>query len=112
MVPQGMTPEARILLLAEKATPGSWASDDKGVFTADGAGPICWVGDAYPRGDNHPTENMAYIAALGTHGEAMARVVEAARRLKEDEDYVPIAMMARWSGLYAALAALDAEGEK
>jgi hypothetical protein len=35
--------------------------DGQGVFTAD-MGPICEVGDPYPRGDNHPQENMAFIA--------------------------------------------------
>lgn len=52
-------------------TPGPWQASDKsecgpdadwGVFTRDG-GQICYVGDPYPRGDNHPYENMVLIAA-------------------------------------------------
>jgi len=59
--------------LAEKAnaaTPGPWlvapevcGPEGMGVYNEDG-GPICEVGDPYPRGKNHPTENMRYIAAF------------------------------------------------
>jgi hypothetical protein len=45
-------------------SPGPWAYDERGVFMEDGGGPICWVGDDYARGDNHPSENMRAIAAL------------------------------------------------
>jgi hypothetical protein len=52
-------------------TPGPWVADrpevcgpesDFGVWTED-AGPICYVGDPYERGDNNPVENMRLIAA-------------------------------------------------
>jgi hypothetical protein len=53
-------------------TPGPWEhspredcgpAGDWGVWQADGGGQICYVGDPYPRGDNHPYENMVLIAA-------------------------------------------------
>ena len=53
-------------------TPGPWVADPPEAFGPDGhagvwheesGGPICWVGDPYPRGDNHPVENMRLIAA-------------------------------------------------
>lgn len=66
--------------IARAATPGPWAADDKGVFTVDEAGPVAWVGDAYPRGDNHPAENMAHIAAWSPdRALATLDVIEAAR---------------------------------
>lgn len=59
--------------LAKAATPGPWMADDVqergsdgrwGVWHVASLGPICRVGDPYPRGDNNPSENMDYIAAL------------------------------------------------
>ena len=35
--------------------------EGQGVYNEDG-GPICEVGDPYPRGKNRPQENMAFIA--------------------------------------------------
>jgi hypothetical protein len=71
-----------ILELSTKVTPLPWDSDSSGVFCsnhdADGMGGeilephdpktppiggIGRVGDPYPRGDNHPAENMRYICA-------------------------------------------------
>lgn len=54
---------------AEEATPGPWivmpelcGTDGQGVYHAESLGPICEVGDPYPRGDNRPQENMTFIA--------------------------------------------------
>ena len=68
---------AALRALVEQATPLPWAHDRSGVFHVESLGPILdedrtrkgnavgigRVGDTYPRGDNHPTENMALIAA-------------------------------------------------
>lgn len=55
---------------ADAATEGPWivmppetGPDGQGVYHAESLGPICEVGDPYPRGDNHPQENMEFIAA-------------------------------------------------
>jgi len=67
------------LKVCEAATPGPWEHDTSGVFCmaygAEGGpvldmhdpktppvGGIGSVGDPYPRGDNHPSENMKFIA--------------------------------------------------
>lgn len=52
------------LAICEAATPGPWAVDDGflDVISEENGGPICEVGDPYPRGDNHPKENMQFIA--------------------------------------------------
>ena len=57
------------LALCDKATPGPWivmpekcGPDGQTVYQEESLGPICDVGDPYPRGGNHPTENMHFIA--------------------------------------------------
>jgi hypothetical protein len=71
-----------LMELSTKVTPLPWDSDPSGVFCnnpdADGMGGeilephdpktppiggIGRVGDPYPRGDNHPAENMRFIVA-------------------------------------------------
>lgn len=64
---------AELRALAESATPGPWEptpddmlSEGLGVVTfhPDGmGGPVCEMSDPYPRGINHPVENMRFIAA-------------------------------------------------
>ena len=61
---------AEIEARCNAATPGPWTlmpemcgPDGQGVYEESGLGIICEVGDPYPRGDNHPQENMEFIAA-------------------------------------------------
>lgn len=61
------------LEVCELATPGPWivmpevcGPDGQSVYHEETLGPICDVGDPYPRGDNRPTENMRFIAAART----------------------------------------------
>jgi hypothetical protein len=77
-----MTDLKALMELSTKVTPLPWDSDPSGVFCnnpdADGMGGeilephdpktppiggIGRVGDPYPRGDNHPAENMRFIVA-------------------------------------------------
>lgn len=58
------------LEMCNKATPGPWmvwpgfcGPDGQTVYQEESGGPICDVADPYPRGDNHPQENMEFIAA-------------------------------------------------
>jgi len=53
---------------ANAATPGPWhvappecGPDGQGVYDPE-LGQIVEVGDPYPRGNNHPQENMEFIA--------------------------------------------------
>ncbi|NUR19371.1 MAG: hypothetical protein HOQ12_07530 [Gemmatimonadaceae bacterium] len=74
-------PVEELRALEAKATPGPWAWEARGVWTEhpDGmGGPILdephprdaatgtlgYVGDSYPRGINHPSENMQLIAEM------------------------------------------------
>jgi len=59
--------------LLERTSAGPWEHDssercgsrgDWGVSQVESGEPICWVGDPYPRGDNHPYENMVLISLL------------------------------------------------
>lgn len=70
-------------------TPGPWICDGPesfgpdghaGVYQAESLGPICWVGDPYPRGENHPYENMRLIA----HAPELVEALEAALGYAED----------------------------
>ena len=54
---------------ADAATDGPWVlmpplcgPDGQGVYETEDYGPICEVGDPYPRGRNNPQENMEFIA--------------------------------------------------
>ncbi len=44
------------ILMPELCGPGG-----QGVYELDSMGPICEVGDPYPRSSNHPQENMEFI---------------------------------------------------
>lgn len=64
-------------------TPGPWilapekcGPDGQGVFQESSLGPICEVGDPYPRGDNHPQENMEFIVSAPTDIAALVAEVE------------------------------------
>ena len=72
------------MTMEPKHTPGPWALDDRSlvVFEADGGGPIALVGDAYPRGSNHPLENMRLIAAAPDLFGALRDVVDTARGIR------------------------------
>lgn len=79
---------------ANAATPGPWivapelvGPDGQGVYHAESLGPICEVGDPYPRGDNHPQENMAFIAAAR---EDVPDLVAAIRRVLDLHQPMPI----------------------
>jgi len=57
----------------EAATSGPWVlspplcgPDGQGVYQLSSGGPICDVGDPYPRGENRPQENMEFIAEART----------------------------------------------
>lgn len=73
MIPQRvMTPKqlAEVEARAVAASPGPWivlpelcGPEGQGVYEMDSMGPICEVGDPYPRGNNHPQQNMEFIAA-------------------------------------------------
>lgn len=81
--------------LANAATPAPWGYDPSGVWHRESGGPIIdenrqrkgdvvgigSVGDPYPRGDNHPTENMAFIAAART---IVPQLVERVRELESE----------------------------
>lgn len=63
-------------------TPGPWMHDKPadcgseptwGVWDTNSGGPICFVGDPYPRGENAPFENMVAIAALPWMYDALMR---------------------------------------
>jgi hypothetical protein len=88
-----------LMELAAKVTPLPWDSDSSGVFCnnpdADGMGGeilephdpktppiggIGRVGDPYPRGDNHPAENMRYIVAACNNLPKLCRLTEEYRR--------------------------------
>lgn len=71
---------------ANAATPGPWwvmpelcGPEGQGVYESASLGQICEVGDPYPRGLNHPQENMDFIAH--TREDVPALVAEV-RRLK------------------------------
>ena len=67
--------DAELRAIAEKATPGPWRADESdpmvvwtgheeaigGLIAIGKCGMV--AGDEYPRGVNHPAENMAHIAA-------------------------------------------------
>lgn len=91
------------LELCERVTPGPWfiapkkcGPEGQGVYQESSLGLICEVGDPYPRGDNHPQENMEFIAtARDGWPHAIKRALEAeaeVERLKkilEDKSYEP-----------------------
>lgn len=61
-------------------TPGPWTADTPseqnpdgtwGVYEDSAFGPICYVGDPYPRSHNRPAENMLLIAAAPDLYEAL-----------------------------------------
>lgn len=64
-------------------TPGPWilapekcGPQGQGVYQESSLGPICEVGDPYPRGDNHPQENMEFITSSPTDIAALVAEVE------------------------------------
>lgn len=69
-----------------KFTPGPWACDFTSVWQEDGGVLVAVCGDAYPRGDNHPTENMRLISAAPEMYQALC---EAAGHLESLENSVP-----------------------
>ncbi len=90
---------AALRALVEQATPLPWAHDRSGVFHVESLGPILdedrtrkgnavgigRVGDSYPRGDNHPTENMALIVAAVN---ALPALLDELEGLRQGEDAV------------------------
>jgi hypothetical protein len=86
---------------ANKATLGPWAWDHTGVWTlnqggvcgpvldapspGDPADGIGVVGDDYPRGINHPSESMEFIAHA--RSDVPALLAEVRRQRKELEDW-------------------------
>lgn len=89
----------RLKELCEQATPGPWVlapelcgPEGQGVYHKESLGLICEVGDPYPRGDNHPQENMELIVAARTYMmpliEALEDLMDAADILVYRRDYV------------------------
>jgi hypothetical protein len=102
-----------ILARADAATPAPWfvlpercGPDGQGIFNEDG-GCICEVGDPYKRGDNHPQENMVFIAASRTD---VPTLVAEVRSLRTD-----LAHARHWANRaieHPALEIGDAEDEQ
>jgi hypothetical protein len=69
-----ITPPPWILL------PPLCGPDGQAIYNEDG-GCICEVGDPYPRGDNHPQENMEFIAHAPADIAALLALVDAADML-------------------------------
>ncbi|MGC1177026.1 MAG: hypothetical protein WA843_03050 [Candidatus Saccharimonadales bacterium] len=79
---------------AAAATRGPWAWDHSGVWQVNSGGPVLatcskkdqtrggvgYVGDAYPRGENNPSESMEFIAHAITDVPALITEI---RRLRE-----------------------------
>lgn len=77
---------------ANAATPGPWeiapllcGPDGQGVYQSESFGPICEVGDPYPRGDNRPQENMVFIAAARQDVPALCSALRETRAALEAE---------------------------
>lgn len=73
---------------AAAATPGPWilmpetcGPDGQEVYESEDLGCICSVGDPYPRGQNHPQENMEFISAARSDVPALVAEV---RRLRAE----------------------------
>lgn len=73
---------------ANAATEGPWmvmpplcGPDGQGVYQESSLGPVCEVGDPYPRGDNRPQESMDFIAAARTDVPALVAEVRRLRGL-------------------------------
>ena len=83
----------RDLEICDAATPGPWhlappkcGPDGQGVYAND-LGCVCEVGDPYPRGNNHPQENMEFIAEARTGWpEAIQRALDAEAELQQAAD--------------------------
>lgn len=92
--------------LHEAATPGPWiVSDDSLLIATKGLGMVVGALDTYPRGDNCPTESIAFIAAFRNAAEKVLDVVDAARTVRYAECVTNLGPL--HSQLTEALAALD-----
>ena len=78
---------------ANAATRGPWhvapelcGPDGQGVYTED-FGPVCEVGDPYPRGDNNPQESMYFIAHARTDVPALVAAPRAVLEVHAPDPY-------------------------
>lgn len=110
--------EDALRALREKATPGPWKFSDLGmtsVFTMhedSWGGGVCVPEDAYPRGGNHPTENMRLIACVASP-ERVALIEDVLRAARELYDEYLERNGDQTGGVFgSALRALDASVEE
>lgn len=76
----------------DKTTPGPWqllpvdgiGPDGATIYNVEDYGPICHVGDPYPRGNNHPQENMDWIVAA--HDQDIPRLLAIIACLEYDRN--------------------------